>query len=343
MVKLSYQGNKCCKKFHGGKIMKLRKILPLVLVAPLLASCGSGLKVEEPSFDAYANKVEHAAYFEALHAAMDESVFVKADKIGSLEAKVTHGEKTDYKYDGVENAPTLYMAELEAREIKYDSVNLMLQSNMEESAESETSGFGSSDVASGKTVEKYQAQKDTVKEVESSVSYDLEAGTYSVIAPVVDWASELDTMVKGQIVSQINLPELSVSNYDALSDEEKAKFSFYQDDKVFTVVYETSSEHKMYDATSEEKEIGKFVEKQVKKLQINLSSSNMRYVTSDVSTMTGEVTADGKLYSAFGVLNVKVGNKIEAKQEEYLESKVEFKDVSIEKLDITKFVDENAE
>lgn len=325
--------------------MKLRKILPLVLVAPLLASCGSGLKVEEPSFDAYANKVEHAAYVEALQAAMNESVFVKTDKIGSLEAKVTHGKKTDYKYDGVENAPKIYMASLEAGDLKYDSVNLILQSSMEASSESEMDGFGSSDVTNSKTVDKYQAQKDTVKEVESSVSYDLEAGTYSVMAPVTDWASELDTMVKGQIVSQINLLELSVSNYDTMTDEEKAKFSFYQDDKVFTVVYETSSEYKFYDAgsESEEKEIGKFVEKEVKKLQINLSSSNMRYVTSDVSTMSGEVTADGKLFSEVGVLNVKAGNKIEAKQEEYKETTVEFKDVSIEKLDITKFVDEKAE
>lgn len=324
--------------------MKLRKILPLVLVAPLLASCGSGLKVEEPSFDAYANKVEHAAYFEALQAAMNESVFVKADKIGSLEAKVTHGKKTDYKYDGVENAPKIYMAGLETGDLKYDSVNLILQSNMEASSESEMAGFGSSDVTNSKTVMKNQAQKDTVKEVESSVSYDLEAGTYSVGSPVVDWASELDTMVKGTIVSQINLIELSVSNYDTMSDEEKAKYSFYQDDKVFTVVYETSSEYKFYDAGSEEeKEIGKFAEKQVKKLQINLSSSNMRYVTSDVSTMSGEVTADGKLFSEVGVLNVKAGNKIEAKQEEYKETTVEFKDVSIEKLDITKFVNEAAE
>lgn len=323
--------------------MKLRKILPLVLVAPLLASCGSGLKVEEPSFDAYANKVEHAAYFEKLQAAMNESVFVKADKIGSLEAKVTHGKKTDYKYDGVENAPKIYMAGLETGDLKYDSVNLILQSNMEASSESEMDGFGSSDVTNSKTVMKNQAQKDTVKEVESSVAYDLVAGTYSVMAPVTDWASELDTMVKGQIVSQINLLELSVSNYDTMSDEEKAKFSFYQDDKVFTVVYEASSEYKFYDAGSEEKEIGKFVEKEVKKLQINLSSNNMRYVTSDVSTMSGEVTADGKLFSEVGVLNVKAGNKIEAKQEEYKETKVEFKDVSIEKLDITKFVDEKAE
>ncbi len=323
--------------------MKLRKILPLVLVAPLLASCGSGLKVEEPSFDAYANKVEHAAYVEALQAAMNESVFVKADKIGSLEAKVTLGRKIDYKYDGVENAPKIYMASLEDDVLKYDSVNLILQSSREASSESEIAGFGSSNVTNSKTVDKYQAQKDTVKEVESSVAYNLEAGTYYVQAPTVDWASELDTMVKGQIVSQIDLLELSVSNYDTMSDEEKAKYSFYQDDKVFTVVYETSSENKMHDAGSEEKEIGKFVEKEVKKLQINLSSSNMRYVTSNVSTNSGEITADGKLYSEVGVLNVKAGNKIEAKQEEYKETKVEFKDVSIEKLDITKFVDEKAE
>lgn len=323
--------------------MKLRKILPLVLVAPLLASCGSGLKVEEPSFDAYANKVEHAAYLEALQAAMNESVFVKADKIGSLEAKITHGNKTDYKYDGVENAPKLYMASLQAGEVKYDSVNLILQTNMEASEESEIAGFGSSNVVNAKTVQKRQVQKDTVKEVESKVSYDLEAGTYAVGAPVVDWASELDTTVKGTIVSQINLSKLAVLDFDEKSDEEKAKYSFYQDDKVFTVVYEASAENKLYDAASEEKEIGKFVEKEVEKLQINLSSSNMRYVTSKVSTTTGEITAEGKLYSELGVLKVKAGNKIEAKLEVYEESKVEFKDVAIEKLDIAKFIDEDVE
>lgn len=229
--------------------MKAKKLLPLLLVAPLLASCGGSKKVN-PKFAKEGDKVELAAFNTAMNDAAKEGEFVLKSEEGyklpslvwttesqsSSDESVTRGKKaisennsySESKYEG-----------------QYDSQNaLYARSGKSSSTASQktTSGLNVSQTTSGKVKTMRQAQSVDGKDymvLANEVSKEYSKVTE--LSESVTASSYLQSYIKGQF----SWAEMGIALLAAVAETEQyAPYtSLYQNGKAFTVVYDKLEEN----------------------------------------------------------------------------------------------------
>lgn len=219
-------------------INEIKKLLPFVLIAPLLASC-SGEKVNEPKFENYSNKVEFASYKEALTNAINSVNVLKVDaSLNSSEVSMLNTYKHSAKANFQCNIDINEFGK-EEEKYEYDANNhLAKELTIFEEETSVKLGDDYDSYKHSNTEFESHYQNETVEEVNSIARLDAKSQTYNVISPVTaDYAKEFGALALLAVRGMLNFEDIMCSDYETLSDEEKARFSFYQDEKVFTVVY----------------------------------------------------------------------------------------------------------
>lgn len=319
--------------------MKLKRLLPFVLIAPLLVSC-SGEKVNEPKFESYSNKVEYASYKEALTNAINSVNVLKVDaSLNSSEVSMLNTFEQSAKANFQCNVDVNEFGK-EEEKYEYDANNHLAKELT--IFEEETSVKLGDDYDSTKhTYNEFEShyQNETVEEVNSIARLDAKSKTYSVISPVTaDYAKEFGALALLAVRGMLNFEDLLCSDYEDIPDEEKAKVSFYQDDKVFTIICENKTEEKMFDTSDPTKEIG------VEKINANVkiqgrleeTKVELRYYLD--STQVREYSASGSVNIMGDDIAYKAGETYEIRQKVASEVKFEEKDVSLSKEDISKYV-----
>lgn len=231
--------------------MKAKKLLPLLLVAPLLASCGGSKKVN-PKFAKEGDKVELAAFNTAMNDAAKEGEFIGKSEEGyklpslvwttesqsSSDESVTRGKKaisennsySESKYEG-----------------QYDSQNaLYARSGKSSSTASQktTSGLNVSQTTSGKVKTMRQAQSVDGKDymvLANEVSKEYSKVTE--LSESVTASSYLDSYIK----SEFGWAEMGIGilvlALEYMSEQYAPYTALYQNDKVFTAVYDKLEEN----------------------------------------------------------------------------------------------------
>lgn len=212
------------------------KLLPLLLVAPLIASCGMNHDIGKAKFEAYSNKVEFAAFSEELTKGMAASI-VGAESLESLSIKSFEDKYEEHKIKRGDKEIRNY-SEFSSTDSEggYDKNNHVLYSTgklegfaLDKQGDSETSEVRSQEIAQA-----YQETK--INEVNTLVMVNEKQGVYRAMAPVTEM-SNLEAVLKMSMSFLLSDTISAWNKYDTYDDAEKARFSFYQDEKVFTVVY----------------------------------------------------------------------------------------------------------
>lgn len=212
------------------------KLLPLLLVAPLIASCGMNHDIGQAKFEAYSNKVEFAAFSDELAKARAAS-FVEAESLESLsiksfqdsyeEHKIKRGDKEIRNYS--EFSSTEGEGGYDKNNHVYYSTGKLESYAINKQGDSETSNVRSQELAQS-------VQETKINEVNTLVMISEKQGVYREMAPVSEMAN-LEVMLKMNVFGHLPNTISAWEDYNDYDDAEKARFSFYQDEKVFTVVY----------------------------------------------------------------------------------------------------------
>lgn len=219
--------------------MNTKKLLPLILVAPILASCGgNSRKINDVKFESYSNKVEYDAFTSAYKEAKrfydngeelsgyvfdltEQKDITKTVKRNNSEISSINNFTTDKANGGYDKTNKTYTS---------------IQNYEEESSEKNLNG----ELKENYNVNYNQAiQETTIDEVNYLISVDISMKYYSVDGKV-DEKTNIQYIAKQILIlategtlTMIN----SFNSYDSLKQDEKDRFSFYQDNNVFTVVY----------------------------------------------------------------------------------------------------------
>lgn len=313
-------------------IMKFKKIMPLVLAAPLLASCGGGgLKVEEHGFSSYSNKVDYATFAFQLKAASAIPEIKDETTLGSYEAKIKYSEAITNKYE-LDSTLNHNIKTCQEFEFKFDSSNLLLEEK------EKYEGLQESNFSSGTYNGTQTNEESTFEQItnDKALTVDLKNKTYSE-NETTDNVSYIKEGAYSFYSDALSID--MISDYESLDDKEKNKYRFYVDGTVFTWVYLNDAEEELHDYNDEYKVIGKSTTGIAKKGQINISSKNIKtayacFYEVDINFTAEGLFADSK-YDIYEI--VKPGHKANLKNEEYNSSEVEIKDVSLKAIDLTDY------
>lgn len=251
------------------------KLLPLLLVAPLIASCGMNHDIGEAKFEAYSNKVEFAAFSEELAKARAAS-FVGAESLESLsiksfedsyeEHKIKRGDKEIRNYSKFSSTES---------EGGYDKNNHVFYSSgkLESFVLNKQGDSEASDVRSEELAQSVQETK--INEVNTLVMVSEKQGTYIEMAPVSEMVN-LEVMLKMNVFGYLPNTISAWEDYNDYDDAEKARFSFYQDEKVFTVVYAGEFDVEDFEVDSDNNPAAKAHIKAEEKFQVVLKDDVYR-------------------------------------------------------------------
>lgn len=214
------------------------KILPLLLIFPVLASCSGKLKA--PTFADYGEKQNFTSFSEALASAIDESVFSKEDLVKSLEIK--YNRQTVVDAESKRNDKTVEITNSSGSVIqteKYDSNNKLYDitvSTANNYKVKSSYGKGSSSESEAREV-MYQAKEVDGKNYVLSVDKTRkEYSKYAEIEAPLTIENVLDTVAKTSVRGLVNRFTLNIPS-QAEAEAENSKYSLYVNGKIFTITY----------------------------------------------------------------------------------------------------------
>ena len=285
--------------------MKKMKILPLVLALPLLVGCNK--QRIEPKFAKEGEKVEFDAFNDALQADMKASPFFSEEEnfvVPSFKADISMNvlNKSTYSRDGKEIESEVALAKNKASG-QADSVNGIIKGKVQAEESYEYKTPETTFTRKAKKTQNSLIQKSTVDEGEFMVELDLDAKTYEtkhLIDETHPYNNYYNTEAGEAISMAYSMLILLEMGYSSSSDEEKAKFAFYKNDKIYTATYTTENTQEYKNA--EEVVTKVKVEKTVMKTQVDFSkpevlksafymlqSETTEYKVADSSHLAGDV------------------------------------------------------
>ena len=231
--------------------MKKIKIIPVLALTALLSACEiGGLSVKAPKFAKEGDKVEASKFIEdALKVMNDLDVYKEGatfqDKI--IKGKISQGEETFTKRDGKKiNLSSTKSVSSFSFEFDYDSKVALGKSNIKN--ESSQNSYTMTSSATGKQAQDIYLQKFShdgknyfgmvdKKEKEVQSYYEL-----SELITEKYMFEMLLTMTEVQYLGLSDNKELLETQYSAMPADEQAKFSFYENGNVYTVIYKSETE-----------------------------------------------------------------------------------------------------
>ena len=226
--------------------MKKIKLLSLLAVVPMLASCGG--KPSKPRFASYGKEVSYKAIVKDQSKVASKADFMSEEALGSGVFKSKEGSYISIK--GTMNADKFSMViqGADESEFKYDQKNAIVQTTAksetlmtsDSSAGSSSMGNNSSSTSSiqlGKVDKKsclIEATKET-KEYRKLVETD-KKGAQAL----------LDAQAKSMLEDATDEFEAGLLHYETLEKKEQKNYKFYENGNVFTVEvkFEKEESHK---------------------------------------------------------------------------------------------------
>lgn len=312
--------------------MKKIRLLPLIISAAMLTSCG--IRGTEPSFKRYKNKVEFnefvASYDEQLanneHSGNDllSSRVAYSSDYQKISASLRRGRK--------DILSSVYTRKIEGN-YKYDTSKLVSEATVTEESETEKSDTNGKIENQTKSKESFGYQIDESEGVRYLMCLDYNNKIVSGFTPVTDETQGYafkNVMVSfwNQMIYEFAIIHSNITNY---CDDAK----YYVDNNLLTVVGQISrtnvleSENSLYhyDATALAK-AQFFFKDGAERLAISVKQVTIRYYDED--TLIQDVAGTG-------VISVKKGDRYTSEQVSYQEFKITSQDVKLNKKNIDEY------
>lgn len=314
--------------------MKTIKLLPLIIALPLLAGCGKDLKA--PKFAKEGDKVEYAAWFEALDKTYGENAFFKSEEnymLPSYKATVKSGT-----FDSIELTRDKKVVRFEHSlsngtiSMQADANNKILQGKSILTYSVEAKDGGENTKSKGKDSEESYMQKISDDGKDYFADVDINNHAYKLTAEITE-ANPLDVVFNTQI-RMMTLSGLSpymtfMSRYSLASDEEKAKYSFYKNGNIFTAEYK--DEQKDVEVKDGEDKVRYVVNStSLNKIQIDLSKNDSFKVVSYIENKQENNYKQNEDYCYEGDIEAQVGKSS-------LVAEFALKDVKLKAADVSKY------
>ena len=333
------------------KNMKKIKILPLLLAAPLLVSCGVS-KPKEPKFAEMGKKdqVTGAKFGTDLLAAFSASEFSETagllpSSVLKLESKVYYEASVESDGKVVSKDTTGINRKGEAKLDKKNKVVVVEESEKEEGSSKTLNGRRSYSFSDESHVFYQEAKVNKVKYV---VEANKEAKTIAGYQKVGEEKVEniVDKKMKNLANDWSNgyycegIQALLTYYYGAVGegdDEEAAKYKFYEKGKVFTIEY--TSEVKNEEVKNYEVVVAKKTSKEVTKVQVDLTKGKEKSLAWTSTEESKTIVKDYYEYNWYtGSLTYHYKGNVEKTSSQASEvMSFEHKDVSVKALDVAKF------
>lgn len=312
--------------------MKKIKLLSLLAVIPMLASCGG--KPGKPSFAKVGNEVKFAKFEEDAQKAYLKANFMSEKALQSGVFKQKEGSYFSMK--GTINGEKSSMVSSESRtsESKYDQKNAILQTSLkrEEAAKSVSKGVGID--SSGKEASTTSFQVSKVEKKSCFVKATKESKEFAVqaAATVKEAQAMLDSSVKLGLLMEVTEFGEAIAEYKTAPEKEQKAYKFYENGKIFTIEasIEEEESHKGEDGKVDYVVTGK----SEVKYQIDLTDGAFKKVLwgslkSKVEIKKDGTSYDGEIYNKDDVFEIET---VMAEESSYTA-----KDVTLKVFDLAGF------
>lgn len=225
----------------------MKKIIPLMLVLPLLAGCGKNVKVKAPKFADMGSELEVEKFGEEFEKAQADSELSKEDLLpSSLFKSSSASVSKDEWLRGKNSIRTSKSGSKSEATTKIDMRNVVIASEGKSNSfyEAKSADASYSDESKSKTKATVQEHKGE-KYSHLAMVNQLDKTYYSVTAIPEDkdakW--QLDQQARGLVSSFASAISSIIQYFPYMPEEQQAKYKFYQSDKVFTMTYEEKVEN----------------------------------------------------------------------------------------------------
>ena len=327
--------------------MKAIKLISVLAASLLLSACGEkGISASKPKFAKQGKEVEFAAFKEAVS---DENLlgFFSSDDITKVESfsgkvtatdesiyKATLGKKSILEEKEVSVTSLEVQDDIEHRVIKYTEAD-------KGSAIRKSAGYEREDSEDVKYTAYYQ-----LNDFEDKTYFVTASETEKMFGRMDDVSSlndeEIDEIFQSFAPSMtnafigsdwLNYVSPLLEYWDTVSEEEKEKIKFFQNDKVFTVTYANTTHEEGHNSSDELMYTIDRVEEY--KIQLDVSkgasfkSKSMRTIKSTIKIEKDETNYNGSTFDA--------GTVIEEERNNYFDSAIQVKKLNLKPLDISKY------
>lgn len=258
--------------------MKIKRLLPLVLIAPLLASCG-GNSVNYPKLESYSNKVEFSAFKEEMDkqnaVETGKCPFYNGGELPTFEGELK-GESEEIK--SIERSgKKIYESNSFSRHnavLKYDATkSIVIQEDKQESSLT-TKSDNSEETNEQKYDTKIQSQEAEIESEKHIVEINTSHGTYNVGDLIAD--TTIAKYAASQILTMTPYSVIPWYYYEDFSDEEKANSSFYIDGDILTFTFIEESDIPDYETDAEDKVLASAHIKTENKYQLTFKEDSLK-------------------------------------------------------------------
>lgn len=322
---------------HNKKEIYMKKltILPLFLVAPLLVGCGTNVKA--PKFAKAGEEVSCEKFGTDLLEKKEAAAFSKEDKIGSLVWKNKSASKRtikDVRADKLVVKDSVNYNELNVT-MQYDASNYLIQGSQK---------------AKSSTVEKTQYEDEKTEQnanvnmfIQEYAKNDKKYAIYgnkeskelhgaAELGESLTIADYVDGNMKNMLAQQGTTVVSIVVQYETLTDEEKAKYKFYENGNIFTVEYKSEKEDEHKDG--EDVVIYKTKTSNYSKIQLDLTDGAWKLKMYQEDTIETEYVKDDEDYDHLA------GEKIVDKRLSMADGEAKYKSVKLKAVDTAGYRDD---
>ena len=274
--------------------MKKIKLLSLLAVIPMLASCGG--KPGKPHFAKVGNEVKFEKFAEDAETTYMKANFMSEKALPSGVFKSKDGTYMSMKGTALGEKFSMVSIENSNSQSKYDQKNAILQTSLKREESAKIVSKGSAIESSGKESSTISYQVSKVEKKDCFVQATKEAKEFAVQAPasVKEAQVMLDSTVKLGFLMELSEFGEGINAYKAASDKEKKAYKFYENGKIFTI--EASIEEEESHKDAEEKVDYVVKGKSEVKFQLDLTDGAFKSVLWGSSKVTVEIKKDNTSY-----------------------------------------------
>ena len=258
--------------------MKIKRLLPLVLIAPLLASCG-GNSINYPKLESYSNKVEYSAF----KAEMDKQSAVETGKCpfyNGGELPTFEGERKgeSEEIESIErNGKKVHELNSFSRydgKLKYDATKSIIIQEDKQEVSSTTKNDNGEEINEQKEDTKIQSQEGEIESEKHIVEINASHGTYNVGDLIADTTIAEDAAYYISVMTPHSV--VGWYYYEDFDDEDKAASSFYIDGDVLTFTFIEEHDIPDYKTDSDDKILASAHIKTENKYQLTFKEDSLK-------------------------------------------------------------------
>ncbi len=317
--------------------MKKLKLLPILLAAPLIASCGLS-KSSEPKFADFGKELSLEKFGKALEkAGVPDKLDFNADKkLPSSVFESTLKQYSDYKLVRSEKEVEHGARKEETTDTyKLDTKNLILEHTTDDAALSELETPNESSADTAATMSKMSYQQETINKKKYVVAIDHKNKKYFRDSSEDDYKADvaLDGKMKEAVSDTAYYFEMVLNEAYTADAKVLKHYKFYQNDKVFTIVFENEEVSNASDAYSVKINT-------IQKVQIDITKGNTKMVAfiEQTNEMTFKKSTEEYDWQHDEKKQYYKGETETRTSQVVVEASLKYEDVSLKKTDLKDFI-----